>query len=40
MIKAESIMNPITVSLWKGVRQKHLAIFQINEFQMKLYMII
>ena len=32
MIKAESIMNPITVSLWKGGRQQHLAILAINEF--------
>ena len=32
MIKAESIMNPITVSLWKGGRRQHLAILAINEF--------
>ena len=36
MMNAKSIMNLIMVSLWKGGRQQHLAIFQINEFQMKL----
>ena len=39
MVNAESIMNPVMVSLWKGRRQQYLAIFQLNEFQMKLHNI-